>query len=92
MRYAPQMAMKKITTFSAVSTNVGLKISVNAAPIGIQSAITTTFQPAKYATSWWSGCKGRSSSPDSWPCRIRHSQNGAPKTMFMLRTSVQTMY
>ena len=51
MRYAPQMAMKNTTIFCGFRSKVGSKSRVSARPMGIQSAITTTFQPAKYAMS-----------------------------------------
>ena len=59
--------------------------------MGSHIRITTGFQPANAAMSSWSGCSGRRSAAESSPSRIRHSQPKGVKTMFMLRTSVQTM-
>ena len=91
IRYAPQIAKKKTTTSSSVGSSTGSKATHSSAAIGSHSKITTGFQPAKAATSSCSGCSGRRSAAESSPSRIRHSQPYGVKTMFMFRTSVQTM-
>ena len=55
-------------------SSVGSNTNERPTAIGIQSTMTTTFQPAKYAMSKCSGCIGRSSAPASSPSRIRCSQ------------------
>jgi hypothetical protein len=91
MKYAPQIAMTKTPISSGVGSSVGSNAKINPAATGSQSATMTNFDPANQAMSLCSGCSGRSRSRVMWPSRMRHSQKGAPKTTFMLRTSVQTM-
>ena len=91
IRYAPQIATQNAATSAARRSNVGSKAIQSTAAIGSQRMIVTTFQPAKPAMSSWMGWRGRSSAAESSPSRIRHSQPYGVKTMFMFRTSVQTM-
>ena len=91
IRYAPQIAIAKTPTSIGRGSSTGSKMSQSTAAIGSQSTITTIFQPANAAMSSCSGWIGRSSAAESCPSRIRHSHPYGVKTMFMFRTSVQTM-
>ena len=91
IKYAPTSAKKKTTPSSTDGLSAGWNTADRPIAIGTQSATTTTFDPANHARSLCSGWIGRSSSPENRPSRMRHSQNGAPKTTLMFRTSVQTM-
>ena len=91
IRYAPQMATQNAAISAARMSIEGSNAIQRTAAIGSQRMIVTTFQPAKPAMSSWIGWRGRSSAAESSPSRIRHSQPYGVKTMFMFRTSVQTM-
>jgi hypothetical protein len=80
-----------VTISAGRGESVGSNTSDSPNAIGSQRTIITTFQPANQAMSQWSGSIGRRRSLFSSPSRMRYSQYGAPKTMFMFRTSVQTM-
>jgi hypothetical protein len=91
IRYAPQIATANTAASSGSTENSGRNARQSTAAIGTQTATTTTFIPAKEARSWWIGWIGCSSIPDSSPRRMRSSQPYGVNTMFIVRTSVQTM-
>jgi hypothetical protein len=91
IRYAPQMASPKTPISSTVGAIWGWKSRASTAATGSQRTMTTTFQPANAPMSETIGKSGRSSAAESCPSRMRHSQPYGVNTMFIDRTSVQTM-